>query len=84
MNRSNICFLFVTTRTTRKIANKVRLGHNESLVVGGLLDNKQSKLVKKIPLLGDIPIIGELFKSREFTNDETELVITVTPEVVAL
>ncbi|MDD3768960.1 MAG: pilus assembly protein N-terminal domain-containing protein [Aminobacterium colombiense] len=69
---------------TRKIANKVRLGHNESLVVGGLLDNKQSKLVKKIPLLGDIPIIGELFKSREFTNDETELVITVTPEVVAL
>ncbi|WP_350449592.1 type II and III secretion system protein family protein [Aminobacterium mobile] len=69
---------------SRKIANKVRLAHNESLVVGGLLDNKQSKLVKKIPLLGDIPIIGELFKSREFTNDETELVITVTPEVVGL
>ncbi|WMI72327.1 pilus assembly protein N-terminal domain-containing protein [Aminobacterium sp. MB27-C1] len=69
---------------SRKIANKVRLAHNESLVVGGLLDNKQSKYVKKIPLLGDIPIIGQLFRSKEFTNDETELVITVTPEVVGL
>lgn len=69
---------------SRKIANKVRLAHNESLVVGGLLDNKQSKYIKKIPLLGDIPIIGQLFRSKEFTNDETELVITVTPEVVGL
>lgn len=69
---------------SRKIANKVRLAHNESLVVGGLLDNKQSKYIKKIPLLGDIPIIGELFKSKEFSDEETELVITVTPEVVGL
>lgn len=67
---------------SRKIANKVRVSPGQPLVMGGLIDNKQSILRTKIPILGDIPIIGELFKSKRFENSETELVITVVPQVV--
>ena len=48
----------------------------------GLGGFDQTKAVRKIPLIGDLPIIGELFKRREFQNSESELVIMVTPEIV--
>ncbi len=67
---------------TRKISNRVRVRPGQPLVVGGLIDNKQSELKTRIPILSDIPLIGELFKSKRFENSETELVITVVPEVV--
>lgn len=66
---------------TRQISNKVRLLPGQPLIVGGLIDNKQSELKSRIPILSDIPIIGELFKSKRFENSETELVITVTPHL---
>lgn len=67
---------------TRRISNKVRLMPGQPLIVGGLIDNKQTELKTKIPLLGDLPIIGQLFRSRRFENSETELVITIVPEIV--
>lgn len=67
---------------TRKISNKVRLRPGEPLIVGGLIDNKQTELKTKVPLLGDLPIIGQLFRSKRFENSETELVITIVPEIV--
>ena len=67
---------------TRKISNRVRLKPGEPLIVGGLIDNKQTELKTRVPILGDLPIIGELFRSRRFENSETELVITIVPEIV--
>ncbi len=67
---------------TRKISNKTRVNPGQTLVIGGLIDNKQTKLLSKIPLLGDIPILGELFRSKSFQNSQTELVVTVIPQVV--
>lgn len=67
---------------TRRAETTVNLKDGQSLIIGGLLQSETSKLVKKIPLLGDLPIIGELFKSRRFENNETELVIIITPQII--
>jgi pilus assembly protein CpaC len=67
---------------TRKAETTVNLKSGQSIIIGGLIQNEMSKAVKQIPLLGDIPILGELFKMQTFKNGETELVIIITPEIV--
>ncbi|MBT8357395.1 MAG: type II and III secretion system protein, partial [Deltaproteobacteria bacterium] len=52
------------------------------IALSGLVSNTHSKSVDKVPGLGSIPILGELFKSRSFRRDESELVIFVTPQVI--
>jgi len=69
---------------TRKVENRTVLKDGEPLVIGGLLDNNQTRSVKRIPFLADLPLIGGLFRSKHFQNNETELVITVIPQVVRL
>lgn len=65
-----------------KTETDVTLRENETLVISGLLKNTGAKSVEQIPFLGDIPIIGELFRSRNFRNEQTELVVMVTPRIV--
>jgi pilus assembly protein CpaC len=60
----------------------INLRDGESFAIAGLLSNKARQLVDKIPLLGDIPIIGALFRSTSFRNDESELIILVTTKIV--
>jgi len=60
-----------------------RLRAGETLVIGGLIKSSDIETVTKIPLLGDIPIIGELFTLRNKTHEETELIIFLTPSLVA-
>ena len=60
----------------------LELGSGESMVIGGLLKNNQNNSISKAPFLGDIPIIGTLFRSNNFQRNETELVIVVTPYLV--
>jgi pilus assembly protein CpaC len=67
---------------TRRAHSVVHIGDGETLVIGGLYQNEISKNVRKIPLLGDIPIIGEFFKRTTKQNTESELMIFVTPEIV--
>ena len=67
---------------TRRAETTVNIKDGQSLIIGGLLQSETSKLVRKIPILGDLPIIGELFKTRSFVNGETELVIIITPQIV--
>jgi len=67
---------------TRKAETVVNIKDGHSLIIGGLLQSEIAKSVTKIPLLGDIPIIGELFKTRSFIEGESELVIIVTPQIV--
>lgn len=68
---------------SRKTNTHVSLLDGESFVVSGLLSNESSKDVNKIPGLGDIPYIGELFKSRSFQNRQTELLVLVRPTLVS-
>lgn len=67
---------------SRKAESDVQLADGQSFVLAGLIDNKLSKQVTKIPLLGDIPILGTLFRSTRYQNNETELMILVTPRIV--
>ena len=66
----------------RRTVNRVELKEGESLVIGGLLNRRTLKDVSKFPLLGDIPILGTLFRSTRFRNQESELVFIITPRVV--
>lgn len=67
---------------TRQMKTVVTVQDRTPIVLGGLIQNEVSKQVHKLPVLGDLPIIGELFKSDEFQNHETELVIIVIPNIV--
>jgi pilus assembly protein CpaC len=69
--------------TSRKVNTEVELADGQSFVIGGLLDNTVSDIFEKIPFLGDIPILGKFFQSKDKTRDNTELIVIVTPEVVA-
>jgi pilus assembly protein CpaC len=67
---------------SRRAESGLQLGDGQTFVLAGLIDNKVSKEVSKIPLLGDIPILGTLFRSTRYKNDETELMVMVTPKLV--
>ncbi|HTN73162.1 MAG TPA: pilus assembly protein N-terminal domain-containing protein [Methylomirabilota bacterium] len=66
----------------RRTVNRVEIKDGESLVIGGLLDRRILKDLTKFPLLGDIPILGALFRSTRFRNQESELVFVITPRIV--
>jgi pilus assembly protein CpaC len=68
--------------STRRTETSVELGSGQSFMIGGLLRNNANNSVEKAPFLGDIPILGALFRSKSFRRDETELVIIVTPYLV--
>jgi len=67
---------------SRKAETGLQLADGQTFVLAGLLDNKVSKKISKIPLLGDIPILGALFRSTRYSNDETELMVIITPKIV--
>lgn len=69
---------------TRETESVVNVRNGETLVISGLVNSDMSKSVNKVPLLGDIPILGELFKSRDFIDKKSELVILVTPKIVPI
>ncbi|MES2299564.1 MAG: type II and III secretion system protein family protein [Pseudomonadota bacterium] len=68
--------------TTRRASTTVQLMDGQSFVIGGLIKNNINSAVKSLPLLGDIPVLGALFRSTEFQNDRTELLFIVTPHLV--
>ena len=68
--------------TTRRADSVVNLKSGSTMVVGGLMDSSETKAVNKIPLLGDIPILGEFFKYTSKTKDKQELVILITPYII--
>ena len=68
--------------TVRRAQTSVELGSGNSFVIAGLLQNNAEHDISKIPALGDIPVLGPLFRSDRFQRQETELVIIVTPYLV--
>ncbi len=67
---------------TRRTETSVRVRDGESFVVGGLLQDEIRSAVQKVPLFGDIPILGALFRSSAYEKNQSELAIIVTPRVV--
>ncbi|HWV60367.1 MAG TPA: type II and III secretion system protein family protein [Sphingopyxis sp.] len=72
----------VPALTIRRAETTVELGSGESFMIAGLLNNRSIGAIDKMPGLGDVPILGTLFKSDSFRRGETELVIVVTPYLV--
>jgi len=72
----------VPALTTRRAETTVELGSGQSFMIAGLLRNTASNNIDKAPFLGDLPILGALFRSTHFRREETELVVIVTPYLV--
>jgi pilus assembly protein CpaC len=72
----------VPALTTRRAETTVELGSGQSFMLAGLLQNSNNNSVQKAPFLGDLPILGALFRSTSYQRNETELVIIVTPYLV--
>lgn len=72
----------VPALTTRRAETTVDLASGQSFAIGGLLQNTTSQDVKAFPGLGDMPVLGALFRSKTFQKNESELVIIVTPYLV--
>lgn len=74
--------LVVPALTTRRASTVVELASGQSFAIAGLLQNNIRQTASKFPFLGDIPILGTLFRSDSFKREETELVIIITPYIV--
>ena len=72
----------VPALSTRRTETQVELRDGQTFAVAGLLDNSVTETMSKIPGLGDIPILGKLFKSRAYQKSQSELVVMITPHIV--
>ena len=81
-NTVTINAISVPSISTRRADTTVELGDGESFVIGGLVSRSTSSNTNKVPLLGDIPILGVLFKQQEYSQKEKEIAIVVTPRLV--
>jgi pilus assembly protein CpaC len=67
---------------TRRAKTGVELRDGQSFALAGLLDNNETKTLSKVPVLGDVPVLGALFRSKSFQKNETELIFIVTAHLV--
>ncbi len=72
----------VPALTTRRAETTVELGSGQGFAIAGLLQTTKQDDLRKLPFLGDIPVLGQLFRSKRYERHETELVILVTPYLV--
>lgn len=70
------------TITTRRAATTVQLNDGQSFAIGGLIKNNVTATISAFPGLGELPVIGALFRSSAFTHDRSELVFVITPRLV--
>lgn len=68
--------------STRRIDTTVQLNDGQSFAVAGLIRNNVTETLSRFPGLGEIPILGTLFRSTEFQKDQTELIFIITPRLV--
>src|SRR5262249_10952765 len=72
----------VPALTERRAQTRVELRDGQSFAIAGMLQSTSARALDQLPWLGEIPVIGALFRSTEFLQNETELVILVTPYIV--
>lgn len=66
---------------TKRVETTLELGEGQSFVIGGLIDERVTETISKIPGLANIPLLGHIFKSRQENRNKTELIVLVTPEI---
>jgi pilus assembly protein CpaC len=81
-NALNIQGFLIPALSSRKAQTEVELKDGQSFAIAGLIDNRLTEIASKVPLLGDIPILGNLFKSRSTNKNNSELMVLITPRVV--
>jgi pilus assembly protein CpaC len=81
-NALTISGFLIPALTTDRAESEVVLRDGQSFAMAGLLDNRVTEEFEKIPWIGDVPILGNLFKSRQLTKSKNELLIVVTPRIV--
>ena len=67
---------------TRSVETKVLVADGQTVVLGGIYETERRETVKKVPVLGDIPFVGALFRSKQRTDNKAELLIFVTPRIL--
>jgi len=72
----------IPSMSVRKVDTTVQLNDGHSFVIAGLIKNNATAAVKRIPGLGEVPVLGALFRSTEYQKDQTELLFVVTPRLV--
>jgi type IV pilus assembly protein PilQ len=72
----------VPSINTRTVETQVVLGDGQTVVLGGILETNQTRQATKVPWLGDVPVLGNLFKTTTDTNNKDELLIFVTPKIL--
>ena len=70
------------TITTRRASTTVQLRDGETFAIGGLISNNVTETIKAFPVLGEVPVLGALFRSSQFQTDRTELLFIITPRLV--
>jgi len=74
--------LNVPAIATKRVKTQVRVNNGETLVLGGIFDQNELNDVQKVPFLGDIPVLGNLFKTTFKQDNKTELIIFITPRIL--
>jgi pilus assembly protein CpaC len=82
-NATTLSGTTIPALTTRRINTQAELGFGQTLMLAGLLSSRQNAETRKIPFLGELPWVGALFRKVQYDDVETELVILITPELVA-
>jgi len=81
-NAITISGFVVPAVTTRRVSTVIELGDGQSFAIAGLLKDEIREIVSRFPVLGDIPVLGALFRSSSFQKRESELIVIVTPHLV--
>jgi type IV pilus assembly protein PilQ len=68
---------------TKHVKTQVMVDNGGTVVLGGIYQQIERNTVSKVPLLGDVPVLGYLFRTDSRTNDKTELLVFITPKIVA-
>ena len=81
-NAVTVSGFMIPALSTRRAETEVELRDGQSFAIAGLIDNRTREIASKVPVLADIPIIGNFFKSRALRRDNSELLVMVTPRLV--
>jgi len=73
----------VPTLDKREISTEVLVDNGQTVVLGGVYEVSKSETLRKVPMLGDIPVLGNLFKNKGRKDDKAELLIFVTPRILS-
>jgi len=81
-NAITLSGFFIPALSTRRVDAEMELADGQSFGIAGLVNDQVSDIMNKMPVLGDLPVLGQLFRSKSFQKSKDELVVVVTPHIV--